>query len=89
MSQHPAEHDVPSQTHLLSRHRCPTAQGPPVPHMHCPFTHMSATPGSQAMHMVPLVEHALMENGVHVELASQQPPGQDVASHWHCPLEQY
>jgi len=57
------------------------------PHEHDPFVHGS--PFTHAAHAPPPVPHwadVCEENGTHPPVALQQPLGQDVGLHRHCPL---
>jgi hypothetical protein len=83
VSQHPVGHEVPSHTQAPLRHRWPDGQAAFDPHMHLPPTHESAVSAAHAMHAPPPAPHAPIDCGVQVLWSSQQPFGQEVASHAH------
>jgi len=86
--QHPT-HDVESQTHIPPEHRCPAAQGDPVPQRQLPdASYVSASVELHAWHDAPAGAHAVRDVGVHVLPLEQHPLGHDVASQMHMPPEQ-
>lgn len=87
-AQHPAAHEVASQTHAPRRQRCPTAQAPPPPQLHSPLgVHRSASVTSHAVQIRPAAAQVAVVSGRHVS-PSQQPVGHEVASHVQAPPAQ-
>jgi hypothetical protein len=86
-TQQPVGHDVVSQTHFPDEHRCPTVHSAPPPQLQTPFTHESASVGSQAMHVAPPVPQ-LASVGAWQVPPMQQPVGHARASQTQVPPTQ-
>src|SRR5438552_1801470 len=72
--QHPEEHDLAVQTHLPLSHACPTPHGRLEPHWHTPETQSVESPGSHAMHELPLIPHEALPLMVQVVPLQQPEP---------------
>jgi hypothetical protein len=71
-AQHPVAHEAALHTHAPPTHCWPAAHGAPLPHLHVPPLHVSASMGSHFTHALPAAPHASLLGAVHVE-PSQQP----------------
>jgi hypothetical protein len=85
--QQPSAQDVPSQTQVLPRHRCPTAHAVPVPHRQAPIAEQLSERVSQSAHVDPASPQVVSDR-VWQMLFLQQLLGHDVASQMHDPLAQ-
>jgi hypothetical protein len=87
--QQPEPHETASHTHTPFRHCCPEAHAAaPVPQVHAPAgEHPSEVSAGQVPHVAPGGAQVFSDSGVQM-VPSQQPPGQDVASHLHAPPAQ-
>jgi hypothetical protein len=85
--QHPCGQDVPSQTQVLPRQRCPRAHAVPVPHRQAPAAEQLSERASHTAQLEPASPQVASERVSHA-LFLQQPLGQEVASQMHNPLAQ-
>jgi hypothetical protein len=83
--QHPAAHEVASQTQAPPEHRWPAPQGLPDPHVQTPAVHPSALVGSHATHAAPPPPHAVTDGVVQV-VPAQQPEVHACEHGSHLPL---
>jgi len=87
LTQQPFGQLAASHTHWPFWQLWPAPQAAPLPHRHAPFVQLSAVLDEHAVHAPPWEPHAPRPFAWHTPFA-QQPFGQLVASHTHCPLEQ-
>jgi len=89
-SQQPLAQLCGVQTHWPFSQACPSAQAGPLPQRQPPWAtaQASARPAGQLSHSAPGAPQAMKSAAMQVLPALQQPFGQLVASHTHCPPTQ-
>lgn len=85
--QHPSGHEVPSHTQVPPMHRWPTRHDGSLPQRQVPVAEQLSARMSQATHVEPSSPQVVSERVLQV-FPSQQPLGQDLSVHTHCPPAQ-
>jgi hypothetical protein len=88
-AQQPVGQDVASHTQAPATQRCPAPHATPAPHMQLPVAEQpSDVVAPQVRHALPAVPQCMLDVAVTQVAPTQQPLGQDWASHTHAPARQ-